>query len=160
MSNNYDWVYAGYFVLTEETTIDTITGYFDPTAGFDPDSPNIVYRMNIWSNVDVDKTTYVEKRPVNTGSFDGDVLCTDTLAGTFTWGDTGVDRIYGDDYDNLHDDIYYLTFTLAEPITLAAGEYWFSHDASIVPEPLAIVVWSLLALVATSAYGLRRRWAA
>lgn len=53
---------------------------------------------------------------------------------------------FGDDYDNITDDIMYLTYTLDAPITLPAGEYWFSHDAEIVPEPASVVVWSLLGM--------------
>jgi hypothetical protein len=147
MSNNYDWIYAGYFKVTETTTITEITGYFDENAGFDADSPFVDYRMNIWSNVDVDKGTYVEKRPTETGGFDGDVLCSDTTTGTFVWGDTGVDRIFGADYGNQHDDILFLTYQLAKPITLEPGEYWFSHDANVVPEPASLMVWSLLGVL-------------
>jgi len=156
MSNNFDWIYAGYFKLNEETTITEITGYFDATAGFDADSPFVSYRMNIWSNTDVDKGTYIEKRPTNTGSFDGDVFSTDAAAGSFSWGDTGVDRIYGADYGYAHDDILYLTFKLDTPITLQAGEYWFSHDANVIPEPATLVIWSLLGGLGV-AVALRRR---
>lgn len=157
MSNNFDWIYAGYFKLAEETTIDTIIGYFDPTYGFDPNSPLIAYRMNIWSNQDVDKGTYIEKRPVLTGSFDGDIFCTDREAGTFTWGDTGVDRVFGAEHSHLTDDIWYLQFALASPITLPAGEYWFSHDATIIPEPTAILIWSVVFLGFGSVGGWWRR---
>lgn len=94
MSNNFDWIYAGYFKLNEDTVVTEITGYFDENAGFDADSPYIRFDMNIWSNIDVDKGSYTEKRPTNTGSFDGDVLSAVTTAGSFTWGDTGVDRIF------------------------------------------------------------------
>ncbi|KKK91374.1 hypothetical protein LCGC14_2713610, partial [marine sediment metagenome] len=38
MSNNWDWIYAGYFLIEEATTFDTMIGYFDPTNGFDPDA--------------------------------------------------------------------------------------------------------------------------
>ena len=85
MSNNFDWIYAGYFYLEEDTTIDTMIGYFDPNSGFNPNSQYIEYEMNIWSNVDGDLL------PVNTGGFNGDVFTSDSTAGTFSWGDTGVD---------------------------------------------------------------------
>ncbi len=139
MSNNFDWIYAGYFKLNEETTIDQITGYFDETSGFDADNPLIEYRMNIWSNLDVDMGTYTQKTPA-IASFTGDVFSTDTTAGTFSWGDTGVDRVFGDDYENATDDILYLTFTLDTPLVLQPGEYWFSHDAVIVPVPAAVLL--------------------
>jgi hypothetical protein len=142
MSNNYDWIYAGYLKLNEATTIDTITGYFDETQGFDADDPRIRYRMNIWSNLDVDMGTYTQKTP-GLASFTGDVFSSDYVAGTFSWGDTGVDRVFGDDYGNIHDDILYLTYTLNNPIVLQAGEYWFSHDAIIIPAPGAILLGSI-----------------
>lgn len=150
MSNNYDWIYAGYFKLNEATTIDTIIGYFDPTSGFDPDSALVGYRMNIWSSVTDPITGY--KNP-SVASFTGDVFSSDTVEGTFSWGDTGVDRIFGDDYGNIHDDIYYLQFTLNTPITLAAGEYFFSHDATVVPVPGAV----LLGMLGLGAAGMRLR---
>lgn len=47
MSNNFDWIYAGYLKLTEATTFNQIIGYFDPNGGssdpvaFNPNSPYI-----------------------------------------------------------------------------------------------------------------------
>ncbi|MCL5103452.1 MAG: PEP-CTERM sorting domain-containing protein [Armatimonadetes bacterium] len=136
MSNNWDWIYAGYFKLTEATTFDKMIGYFDDNGGstdaypFLPGSPNIKYRMNIWSNVTNDLL------PTNTGSFDGDVFCSDNVAGAFSWSFTGVNRIMP---DNSTDPIDRLVLSLQAPVTLQPGEYWFSHDASIVPEPGSIV---------------------
>lgn len=147
MSNNYDWIYAGYFKLEERTTIDTLIGYFDENLGFDRNDPMITYNMNIWSNVDGDLL------PVNTGSFTGDVFSSDSVSGTFATSDTGVDRIFGDDYGNQTDDILRLTYTLDSPITLEAGEYWFSHDAEIVPVPGAV----LLGMLGFSVAGVKLR---
>ncbi|MHB1034823.1 MAG: hypothetical protein ACYC35_11140 [Pirellulales bacterium] len=153
MSNNWDWIYAGYFKLTEATTFDTIIGYFDANGGaadvypFQPFSAAIQYRMNIWSNVASDLL------PTNTGSFAGDVFTTDSVPGTFTVTDTGVVRVMP---DGSTDPIYRLTFAPSAPITLQPGEYWFSHDASVVPEPSTFVVWSLLGLIA-GGFGIWRR---
>ena len=141
MSNNYDWIYAGYLKLNEETTIDQITGYFDETSGFDANNPIITYRMNLWSNLDVDKGTYIQKTPA-VASFTGDVMSSDYISGTFSWGDSGFDRVFGDDYGNITDDILYLTYTLDTPIVLPPGEYWFGHDAYI-PEPATICLLGL-----------------
>jgi len=138
MSNNFDWISAGYFILSEETTIDEIKGYFDEYNGFDADNPQIHYRMNIWSNLDVAGDGYTEKRPA-VESMTGDVFSSDSVAGTFDWGDTEIDRVFGDDSGNLHDDILYLTYTLDVPLVLQAGEYWFSHDA-VIPEPGAVAL--------------------
>ncbi len=153
MSNNWDWIYAGYFKLTAATEVDTLIGYFARSAtpgdaltnGFNPDSPSIGYRMNIWSNVSGDLL------PTNTGSFDGDVFTSDTAAGTFTWSDTGFNRIGSSSVQ----DIYRLTYTLASPIALEAGEYWFSHDA-VVPEPGTLVLLVTAGLGALC-YAWRRR---
>jgi hypothetical protein len=153
MSNNFDWIYAGYFKLTEATTIDTIIGYFDANGSsadpvpFDPFSPYIDYRMNVWSNVTGDLL------PVNTGNFDGDILCSDLRGGTMVVTDTGVVRIMP---GGSTDPIYRLTYTLDTPITLQAGEYWFSHDAVVVPEPLTML-GMFLGLGSVGAYIRRRR---
>jgi hypothetical protein len=152
MSNNYDWIYAGYFKLSEETTIDEIIGYFDENFGFDSNSPHIGYRLNIWSNKDGDLLPAVN-------SFSGDVFSSDSSPGTFSWGDTGVDRVFGADFGNITDDIYYLTYHLDVPITLPAGEYWFSHDAIVTnpivatPNPVAVGADISLSAVVTDENG-------
>jgi hypothetical protein len=79
---------------------------------------------------DTDRQDLIPAEP----SFTGDVFSTDVKAGTFTWGDTGVDRVLvGTNGVVTTDDILRLTFTLNTPITLLPGEYWFSHDAIIYP---------------------------
>jgi hypothetical protein len=138
MSNNFDWIYAGYFKINEVTTVNQITGYFDENSGFDADSPAIRYRMNIWSNIDVGSA----KTP-GVVSFTGDIFSSDNTSGSFSWGDTGVDRVFGDDYGNITDDILYLTYTLDTPLVLQPGEYWFSHDATVIPAPGAILLGSI-----------------
>ncbi len=147
MSNNFDWIYAGYFKIETATTFDQIIGYFDENSGFNRDDPMIQYRMNIWSNVAGDLL------PVNTGSFTGDVFSSDNVAGVFTWGDTGVDRVFGTDMGSVTDDIFFLKYTLATPLTLQPGIYWFSHDAAIVPVPAAV----LLGMLGLGAAGLKLR---
>jgi hypothetical protein len=139
MSDNYDFVYAGYFKITEETTVSSLTGYFAYsstvdalTNGFDPSASGIGYRMNIWSNVSGDLL------PTNTGSFAGDVFTSDSASGAFAYSDTGFDRIGSSSVQ----DIYRLTYTLDTPIVLSPGEYWFSHDAT-VPEPAGLSVLGL-----------------
>ena len=153
MSNNFDWIYAGYFKIEAATTVTQLVGYFayntNPndalTGGFDPANPNIHFRMNIWSNTDGDLL------PTDTNSFDGDVFSSDNTAGTFGWSDTSIDRVGSSSTQ----DIYRLTYTLSESITLQPGEYWFSHDAA-VPEPSTVAVLALGA----GALLLRRRRAA
>jgi hypothetical protein len=145
MSNNFDWVYAGYFEIEASTIVTELTGYFvvstnpnDPlTAGFDPSHPTVNYRMNIWSNVTGDLL------PTDTDSFDGDVFTSDTAAGAFAFSDTGFDRVGSSSTQ----DIYRLTYTLATPLTLDPGIYWYSHDA-VIPEP------GTFALVAVTMIGL------
>lgn len=138
MSNNWDWIYAGYFLIEEALTFDTMIGYFDENSGFDRNDPDIGYAMNIWSNVEDDLL------PVNTNSFMGDVHHMSTMGdpGAFSTSDTGVDRVFGDDFGNQHDDIFRLTYTLAQEITLQPGVYWFNHNAFIkeVPEPGSMIL--------------------
>ena len=138
MSNNYDWIYAGYFKLNEATTVDAIYGFFDGTGYSGNLAPNALkYRMNIFSGVD--DGGYL--MPNNTGSFTGDVFSSDTVGGEFSYGDSGVARVYSGWPEGTEDPIYYLKYELDSPFTLEAGEYFFSHDAQVVPVPAA--VWLL-----------------
>lgn len=137
MSNNDDWIYCGYFKLAEETTVDTIIGYFDGTGyygNFDPGDPAIGYRMNIWNCV----MDGIYPMP-SADTFTGDVLSSDSVAGTFTWSDTGVVRKYSGWGEGVTDPIYRLVYTLDNPLVLPAGEYFFSHDATI-PAPGALLL--------------------
>jgi hypothetical protein len=151
MSNNFDWVYAGYFEIESPTVVTQLTGYFaysanpnDPlTAGFDPAHPAVDYRMNIWSN------TAGDLLPTDTNSFDGDVFTSDSTAGVFAFSDTGYDRVGSSSTQ----DIYRLTYTLAAPITLDPGVYWFSHDV-VIPEPASV---GLAGVATLGLVGLRRR---
>jgi hypothetical protein len=157
MSNNFDWIYAGYFKIEVETVITSLTGYFAYaggvvdalTLGFDPNNPMIGFGMNIWSNVAGDLL------PTDTNSFNGDVFTSDATSGAFSWSDTGFDRVGS----SSSQDIYRLTYTLAAPLTLAPGEYWFSHDARLVPEPVSFCVWGLLVALGMAAGSRSRRLA-
>ncbi|MCC6679696.1 MAG: PEP-CTERM sorting domain-containing protein [Phycisphaeraceae bacterium] len=147
MSNNWDWIYAGYLKITQETTVDTIIGYYDENSGFDSDSPFIEYDMNIWSAVQDNPTGNPDSWMPALASFTGDVFSAKSTAGTFAWSYTGVDRIFGDDYGNMHDEIWRLTYTLDTPIVLQPGVYFFSHDAEIIPEPASLALLSLSGLM-------------
>lgn len=149
MANNYDFIYAGYVKLNSAITIDQLIGYFvfsgNPndalTGPFDPNDPAFHYHMNLWSNA-------AGNLPTNTGSFVGDVFSSDDTAGAFSWSDTGNVRTGSASQQH----IYRLTYTLDNPLTLQAGTYWFSHDATI-PEPATLA----LVGVALGALGLLRR---
>ncbi len=112
--------------------IDQVIGYFDPTNGFDPDNPNIAYRMNIWSSFQDNPGGNPNSYMPAVASFTGDVFSSSTTCGTFTWSDTGVDRIFPDWLVGYApDDIFRMTFTLDTPVVLPSGVYFFSHDAII-----------------------------
>lgn len=147
MTNVWDWVYAGYFLIEQTMVVDEIIGYFDENSGFDRNNPDIAYAMNIWSNVENDLL------PTNTGNFKGDVFhrnSQDDPAG-FSTSDTGVDRVFGADYSNATDDIFRLTLALEQELILEPGVYWFNHAAFVrqVPEPgtLALLAGGLGLLV-------------
>ena len=138
MSDNLDWTYAGYFRLEQETTFDQISGYFAQTyyAPIDLTHP-FEFNINIYSAVDGTGDNAGYMMPYNTGAFRGDVFSDDLMPGTFSVADSGQVRHY-DGFDNNDDIIYRLTYTLDTPVTLPEGEYFFSHDAQVVPEPVTM----------------------
>jgi uncharacterized protein (TIGR03437 family) len=131
MSNYFPLTFAGYFKLSQATTITKLIGYFDPngsvTLPFDPGNPFVKYRMNIWSSVS-------GNLPMDTGNFVGNVFSSDTTAGTFSYSTTGV-QLISNSVKDTPKDVYRLAYTLNAPITLPAGEYWLSHDASVRTTP-------------------------
>jgi uncharacterized protein (TIGR03437 family) len=132
MSNYFPLVFAGYLKLSQPTTITQMVGYFDilgsVTLPFDPANPYVKYRFNVWSMAPGDLPTQT------TNFFTGNIFSSDTSAGTFAYTDTGV-HIVSSGAGNAPKDIYRLSYTLATPITLPAGEYWLSHDASVRTTP-------------------------
>ncbi len=152
MVNNFDWVTAGYFHLEDDIEVKQIVGYFDEYGitqygsdiypDFSQDSPRIGYRMNIYSSAFrkvADETTTRLWPAVD--SFYGDVFSSDPAGtGSFSWSDTGYVRL--DEFNNAH-SIYRLVFTLNEAITLHAGDYFFEHDAYVIPEPTTLTLVGL-----------------
>jgi hypothetical protein len=138
MSNNYDWIYASYFMLEAETTFDTIIGFYDENSGFDSDSPSIRYDMNIWSAFQDNPGGNPDSWMPAVADFAGDLFSSKLTSGTFNWSYSGVDRVFGDNDGNAHDEIWRLAYTLDSPMTLPAGVYFFSHDAEVVPEPASV----------------------
>jgi uncharacterized protein (TIGR03437 family) len=124
MSNNLNAAFAGYFRLAAPATFDQIIGYFDgngtPELRFDPANVYNRFRMNIWSQGPAGA-------PAVNG-FTGDVFSSDTAAGTFSYSMTGAARVFS---DGARDPIYRMVYALAQPVTLAPGEYWFCHDAAV-----------------------------
>ncbi len=151
MVNNYDWVTAGYFRIEEDIEVKQIVGYFDDWGisqygqdfypDFQQDSKYIGYRMNIYSAVSRQLPGDGAARLwPSQDSFYGDIFTTDTTAGTFSWSNTGYVRV--DEYNVAH-DIYRMVFTLDQAITLTAGDYFYEHDAYIIPEPTTMVLVGL-----------------
>ncbi len=157
MANNIDWIYSGYFKLTEETSIDQISGYFAETYSYPIDlSHPFQFDMNIFSAVEGEGDNAGYLMPANTGSFRGDVFSSDNVSGTFAVSDSGQVRHYAGFSDN-DDIIYQLTYDLDSSITLAAGEYFFSHSANVVPEPATLIIWAGLGALAMLVGWQRRR---
>jgi len=133
MSNYFPLVFAGYFNLPTATTITQLVGYFDALGDvslpFNPANPYVKYRMNIWSN-----TSSV--LPTETNNYTGNIFSSDTTAGTFSYSQTGVNMV-SSNTANLPKPIYRISYVLAAPLTLPAGAYWFSHDASVRATPAA-----------------------
>ena len=135
MSNYFPLVFVTDFKLTQRTTITELVGYFDGDGNsdlpFDPQNPYVQYRMNIWSNLSGNV-------PKDTTSYVGDVFSSDTVSGTATISDTGARRIFTDPTvpgRNVPDAIYRVSYKLTAPLTLEAGDYWFSHDVSVRSSP-------------------------
>ncbi len=151
MANNWDWVTAGYFHLEESLEIKKIVGYFDEWGiyqygsyfypDFQQDSPYIRYRMNIYDSAlrQIPSGDTTRLWPA-VDSFYGDVFTTDTTAGSFAWSDTGYDRV---DAGSISHNIYRIVFTLDSPITLEAGDYFYEHDAYVIPEPTTLILVGL-----------------
>jgi hypothetical protein len=135
MSNNYDFIYATYFRLAAATTFDTLIGYFDGDGffgAFDPASPEISYRMNVWSAVQTGTAPGGGPifMPACVG-FRGDVLALDSDDGSFTTSYSGVDRIFPPSIPRPPDPLHRLKLELDAPVTLPAGDYFWSHDARV-----------------------------
>ncbi len=157
MCNNLDWVYGGYFKLNAEVQVDEIVGYFAETF-WEPIKldAGLRFNMNIYSTVNGTGGDAGYVMPMNTGAFRGDVFNDDNAAGTFTVSDTGEKRyFYG--FPGDEDRIYRLTYELDSPITLPAGEYFFSHDAQIPPIPEPVTLLGVLAGTAALGRCARRR---
>jgi uncharacterized protein (TIGR03437 family) len=137
MSNYFPLIFAGYFKLTASTTITQLVGYFDPfgtqTLPLNTANPYVKYRMNIWSIT-------AGGLPKETGNFTGDIFSSDTVAGAFSY-DANYPLVQPLMISSVAGDvpkvIYHLKYTLAAPLTLPAGEYWFAHDVSVRQQPAA-----------------------
>lgn len=140
MPNNYDHTYATYFKLEEDTTVDTLIGYFDGNgvdgAELVPTSAALRYRASIWSGEQTGTTGAGNPiyYPVCTG-FYGDVLYTGAGAHWWEVSYTGVDRIFppGPTYNGLTDPIWRVTFHLENPVTFPAGVYFWAHYVLLTP---------------------------
>ena len=117
---------AGAFRVTQATTVTEMIGYFEGPSflrafPFFPDNFFNRFRMNVWSN-----TTGNEPR--ETGDFAGDIFSSDRTAGKFSYGSTGISRVF---QQGTSQEIYRLRYELNEPIVLQPGTYWFSHDVAV-----------------------------
>ncbi len=147
-ANNWDWMYASYFKITEVTVIDQIIGYFNYDGYYntitDPNNPELSYRFNIWSVTGNCTEPNVGCLPVNTGSFNGDVFSTIVWGGDNPTSYTGVNRVF---QDGSTDPIGRVVFNLRTPLVLQPGEYYGGHDRVIqgksVPEPASLLLFGV-----------------
>jgi len=131
-SNYFPLIFAGYIRLAASTPVTEMIGYFDgngePPLPFDPSNPFIKYRMNVWSNS--------SGLPKETSSYVGDVFSSDSTAGTFSVSATSVNRTSSVVTPTSGaQPLWRLSFKPTAAVTIPAGEYWFSHDASIRDTP-------------------------
>ena len=131
-SNYFPLIFSGYIRLAASTPVTEMIGYFDsngePPLPFDPNNPFIKYRMNIWSNSG--------GLPKETGGYAGDVFSSDSTPGTFSVSATSVSRTSSVVTPTSGPELLWrLSFKPTSTVTLPAGEYWFSHDASIRDNP-------------------------
>ena len=68
------------------------------------------------------------------GSYVGDVFSSDTTAGAFSVSTSSVNRV-SSNTTATPEPIWRLDYKLNSPVTLPAGEYWLSYDASIRDNP-------------------------
>ena len=130
MSNYFPLVFATSLHLTQSTTITQMIGYFDQYGDadlpFNPANPYVRFRMNIWSDS-------AGPLPKETANYVGDVFSSDTSSGTFAYSATGASRVSST--VSTPSPINRITYTLSTPLTLPAGDYWFSHDVGIRSTP-------------------------
>ena len=148
-------IYSGYFKLASSTAVDQLTGYFEGPKNvsppFDPANIYNTFHMNIFSNQPPGGFTFAST-PKETGSYMGDVFSSDSTAGTFSYAATGTNRTTS---DGTVVPTYRLVYTLKTPITLAAGEYWFSHDVSTPASDAGRLTNSKPGLPASESLGIR-----
>lgn len=149
MSNNFDLTIASGFTIAQDVEIGEITAYFRPETidlsdtgvFFNPMSDLVRYRMNLYSAMDMGGMLVP-----TASSFVGDVFSAEFMGTDFNvWADAFVT---GTDFGNATDDLWAITYTLDNPFTLAAGTYFFSHDAIIIPEPAALATFGIVGLFA------------
>lgn len=134
MSNNFDFAYATFFRLTEETTIDEIVGYYDGDGyygDFDATSPELAFRVNVWSAVPAGMAGPNVIYDPACATYRGDVLTIDSAAVDWSVSDTGVARVFPPSFARDPDPIWRMSFRLGSPVTLPAGEYFFNLDALV-----------------------------
>lgn len=147
MTEKRGMICAGRFHTDVPVVFNSVSGYFACVSSFDPSDPRVLFHMNIWSaGVSPDDPDLLI--PATPG-FTGDVFASDKTPGRFVHSDTGIDRQWARLTDG-ESDVWRLTYTLEQPITLPAGDYFFSHDAevrSLLP-PLSMAALAGLGLLA------------
>lgn len=129
MENNFDFVYAGYFALEQDTRFDSLSMFyytgdpFNTGIGWDP-SFLTGWTWSIWS---VDQNG----GPVNTGGFTGDVLSSDLLNAQIMLGDFSVSQSATNGINALNFD-----FIPGASAQLGAGEYYLTFSPRVAAPPV------------------------
>ena len=134
MSNNWDFTYATYFKLAAPTTIDEIVGYYDGDGyygDFDATSPELSFRTNIWSSVLAGMAGPNPILDPACATYEGDVLSVESVEADWSVSDTGVAREFPPSFGRPPDPIWRMSFKLAGPVTIPAGEYFFNVEALV-----------------------------
>ena len=147
MANNYDSITASGVSFDSATQFDSITAYYGIDSYLANSANSFpIYKVDVWSQSG--------GAPLNTNSFNGNVLSADSFAtpGAFSVAYTTYDRVFGSGSD----EIWQVTYTLPSAMTLAAGQTYYFASSAAVPEPGSLALCGGIGLLGLVRVGVRR----